>query len=115
MKKRMLSAAVILIIGFGAATTLFATKSMQAIVITQEQEEVTYAEIKTSELPETVSAALQQPAYSDYTVSKAFKGSDGTYKVLLSNEDKQNINVIFSADGELKKVEETENSNAQKS
>lgn len=108
MKKRMLSVAVVLLMGFGVANTTFASEKMQAVTITQEQEEVTYTEIKAEELPEAVGVTLKEPAYADYTISKAFVGSDESYKVLLSKDDTETIYVFFKANGELIKVEEIE-------
>jgi len=108
MKKKMLSVAVVLLMGFGVANTVFASEKLQAVTITQEQEEVTYTEIKADELPEAVGVTLKEPAYADYTISKAFLGSDESYKVLLSKENAESIYVFFKATGELIKVEEIE-------
>lgn len=104
----MLSAVVVLLMGFGMVNTVFASEKMQAVEIAQEQEEVTYAKIKTEELPEAVTVALADSAYTDFAISKAFLGTDKSYKVVLSKEGTEALCVFFKADGELIKTEEIE-------
>lgn len=106
MKKSMLSAVVVLVMGFGMTNTVFASEKMQAVEVAQEQEEVTYSKIETAELPEAVTEALAGADYADFTICKAFLGSDKSYKVVLSEEGTETLCVFFKADGELIKTEE---------
>lgn len=106
MKKRMLVSVVMLLMGVGLTTTVFANPKVQAVDVVLNQEEVTYSEIKAEELPETVAATLKN-TYADYTISKALLGSDGSYKVKLSQGEKH-IAVFFNANGEFVKVETVE-------
>jgi len=108
MKKTMLSAALVLVMGFGMANTALASEKAQAMEIAQQQAEVSYAEISSDELPEAITVALTDTAYADYTISKAFLGSDESYKVVLSKDDTEAIAIFFKADGEVIKTEEIE-------
>ncbi|WP_147372161.1 hypothetical protein [Mariniphaga sediminis] len=101
MKKRMVMSIGLLLMGLGITTTVIAAAPEQPMVVMQE--EVTFKEIQKEELPETVTAAIQD-AYADYTLSKAYVGSDSSYKVELTQGD-ENIAVFFNANGEFLKVE----------
>jgi len=106
MKKKMLSAALVLFMGLGMANTALASEKTMCHAIAQAQDEVSYTEITAEELPEVISEALQDSSYADYSISKAFVGSDASYKVLLSKEGAATIEVIFNAEGEIVKSEE---------
>jgi len=106
MKKRMLVSVMTLLMGVGVTTSLLANENVQAVPVVLDQEEVTYSEIKAEELPETVTATLND-SYADYTISKALLGSDGSYKVKLS-QGEEHIAVFFNASGEFLKVETIE-------
>jgi len=106
MKKRMLVSVMMLLMGVGLTTTVFANEKVQAADVVLYQEEVTYSEIKAEELPETVTATLKE-TYADYAISKALLGSDGSYKVKLSMGE-EHIAVFFNANGEFVKVENVE-------
>lgn len=101
MKKRMLVSVAAVLMGLGVTTSVLATVADKPATVMQE--EVTYKEIKAGELPETVRSAIHE-SYADYTLSKAYVGSDGSYKLKLSKGD-ENIAVFFNASGEFVKVE----------
>jgi hypothetical protein len=83
--------------------------SNAAAVSTSEQgsaivlQDVSYQEIPVSELPEAVVDAVAK-AYDGYTVTKAFKGSDGSHKVEASNGD-STVTLYYTETGELIKSE----------
>src|SRR5690554_1165088 len=106
MKKKMLVSVMTVLMGVGITTALFANESVQAAPVVLAQEEVTYSEIDAAELLETITATLRD-SYADYTISKALLGSDGSYKVKLS-QGEEHIAVFFNANGEFLKVENVE-------
>ncbi len=62
-----------------------------------------FEEIQVSELPAEVSEAVTKE-YADYTIEKAYRGNDGSYKVSVSKEDEK-FEVIVNDEGSLSKVE----------
>ena len=71
--------------------------------IVAQQQEVNYEEIETTALPEAISTALSKD-YSGYTIDKAYKGSDGSFKVSVSSGEMK-YDLFYSEAGELTKVE----------
>jgi hypothetical protein len=107
MKKGMIiTAAAILVMGFGMSEVVIAENTTKAVIIAQD--DVKYDEVSTDELPEEVSTSIQE-GYGDYTVSKAFKGDDGTFKAKLEKDDEK-ISVFFNEAGEFLKIEQAEGS-----
>lgn len=100
----MIITAAVAIMGISVPTvSVLAANSVKAQTVLQ-QEEVTYAKVNVEDLPETVSKSITE-GYADYTVSKAFKGSDGSYKVKLEKGDEK-ISVFFNEQGEFLKIEQ---------
>lgn len=88
---------------------LFNLQSTMAIdlvpdTVVRADEDVKYKEIKTTELPATINESVQK-SYAEYTIAKAYLGSDGTYKVKLKKDDDNKI-AYYSADGEFQKAQE---------
>ncbi|RKD87870.1 hypothetical protein [Mangrovibacterium diazotrophicum] len=82
----------------GAKTNDKAITSVE--VMTQD---VTYQEIETTALPEAINTALSSK-YSGYSLDKAWKGDDGSYKVAISSGDMK-YDLFYTEAGELVKVE----------
>lgn len=74
--------------------------SLKSVVM---QQEVTWEEIETSTLPEAVSKAIATD-YSSFTIEKAYKGSDGTYKVSVKSSEAK-YDLFYSEAGVLVKTE----------
>ncbi|MGQ1910256.1 hypothetical protein ACT3CE_10750 [Marinifilum sp. RC60d5] len=102
MKKGLIVFAVVALFGISIPATVCAEKVNSDF--SSVQEEVSYEEVKTDALPEEVSAAIEK-LYAGYELSKAYLGSDGSYKVLLSGKEK-NLLVFFTATGKFLKYEE---------
>lgn len=99
----------IMILTIAVLFGLFNLQSSMAINLVPDttvvaDEDVKYEEIKTTELPATINESVQK-SYAEYTISKAYLGSDGTYKVKLTKDDENKI-AYYSADGELQKAQE---------
>lgn len=105
MKKGMMITAVMMFLGVGITTAVFAERASEPVSVIQS-DEVTYNEIQKEDLPEAVTAALNE-TYAGYSIEKAFSGSDGTYKVKLLKGDEK-IAVFYNADGEFIKVKTME-------
>jgi hypothetical protein len=65
--------------------------------------DVKYQEIKTSELPEAVTKTLADK-YAGYKTEKAFKGDDGTFKVVVSKDEMKQV-LFLNEKGEVTKVD----------
>lgn len=104
MKKGMMISIVLMSLGMGMSTTVFANNASEQMVILQE--EVTYDEIQKEEVPEVVMSAAKE-SFDGYELAKALLGSDGNYKLKLTKEEEK-IAAFFNADGELLKVETLE-------
>ena len=103
MKRGMIITAAVAIMGISAPTaSVLAGNSVKAEIVAQQ--EVTYEKMNVEDLPETVSKSITE-GYADYTVSKVFKGSDGSYKVNLEKGDEK-ISVFFNEQGEFLKIEQ---------
>ena len=100
MKKGLVVSAAVILIGLSMPKGIFAENPEQVLVI---QEQVEYEEISMEELPEGISQTLQQK-YAEFAVSKAFVGSDSTYKVIITKGDDTSA-VFFNADGKFLKTE----------
>jgi hypothetical protein len=73
-------------------------------------------EIKEQEIPEGVFNSVKH-SYPDHKVATAYRGSDGSFKILLSNKDEK-IAAFYNAAGDFLKLEEEkdeheENTNEQ--
>ena len=100
MKKGMIITAVVVILGMSMPEGLFAANANQTVLVAQD--EVTWVEVKVEDLPEPVSKSIKE-GYVDYSVSKAYQGSDGSYKVDMTKEEEA-ISVFFNAEGQLLKI-----------
>ena len=67
------------------------------------QSEVTYAEVEVAEVPEAVTKAVASK-YEGYTIDKAAKGTDNSYKLEIKKEDGK-LTVYFTEAGEYIKEE----------
>jgi hypothetical protein len=101
MKRGMMISIVLMFLGMGISTTVFAENASEPMVILQE--EVTYDEIQKDEVPEAVLSAVKK-SFDGYELGKAFLGSDGNYKLKLTKGEEK-IAAFFNANGELLKVE----------
>ena len=107
MKRGMIVSAAVLLFGLTSIATFAVSianhKNNNTAFIAQD--DVKYNEIKVEELPDAVSKAIKN-GYTDYTVSKAYLGSDNTYKVSLTKNN-ETINVFFNADGQFLKIDQS--------
>lgn len=67
------------------------------------QSEVTYTEVEAAEVPEAVTKAVASK-YEGYTIDKAAKGTDNSYKLEIKKEDGK-LTVYFTEAGEYIKEE----------
>jgi len=67
------------------------------------QQDVTYQQVAVDELPEAVAKAFAK-GYEGYTISKAYKGSDGSYKLEAVGAE-VTVELYYSETGELIKSE----------
>lgn len=104
MKKGMIITAAVVVMGMSMPAGLMAANAQQMAAVAQE--EVTYEEMEVENLPEAVTKAISD-GYADYTLAKAYQGSDGSYKVKLTKDDEK-IAVFFNASGEFLKIETVE-------
>lgn len=103
MKKLMILSIAIAAIGLATPQISRAAFTNAKIVSTQDKQ-VKYHEIKSEELPAAVTTALSKD-YSGFKVNHAFKGDDGSFKVLVSNES-THYALYYGADGNLIKAEQ---------
>lgn len=103
MKRSLIIAAVIVMGMVGMYQNVKADNSMNTKATVLTIDNVKFTEIKVDELPTAVSKSLSE-GYSDYTIVKAYKGSDDSYKVDLK-KDQETISVYFNADGKFLKIE----------
>lgn len=68
--------------------------------------EITYSKIEVKEVPQLIKTAVAGK-YAAYTPDEAYKGSDGTFKLVLKREEKK-LTVYYSESGEFKKEEAVE-------
>ena len=108
MKRGLIVSAAVLLFGMTSIATFAVSASNHKNNNTAfvAQDDVKYNEIKVEELPEAVSKAIKN-GYTDYTVSKAYMGSNNTYKVSLT-KNKETINVLFNADGDFLKIDQSD-------
>lgn len=103
MKKGLMILTIAVLFGlFNLQSTMAINLVSYTIVLADE--DVKYKEIKTTELPATINESVQK-SYADYTIAKAYLGSDGTYKVKLTKDGDKKI-AYYSADGEFQKAQE---------
>ena len=101
MKKLIMSMAIVAIAGLSLPQM-----SMASVVngIVESSQEVKFEEIQQSDLPQAVSDVFAT-YYTGYTFKKAYKGNDGSYKIVAENGGKDYA-LIFDQAGELIKKEE---------
>ncbi len=102
MKKVMILSAVSLMLSLATPQLAEAMSVKNENSIMQVQE-VKYQEITVADIPEAVSATLTKD-YANYTVDKAFRGDDGTFKVAVSKDDVKEV-LFFNDKGLLLKAE----------
>lgn len=103
MKKGMIiTAAFTLALGISMPAGIYAANPTSNHAINVVQDEKNYDKIEISELPETVSSAIEND-YAGYTVSEAYEGTDGSYKVKLDYNGEETV-VFYSEDGTFQKV-----------
>ncbi len=103
MKQKFLSVAAVVAIVCG---TMGAVNQAQAEQVQQEMtmsQEVTYESIEVGDLPEPVSKAVAE-GFTGYLIDEVYKGSDNSYKVIVSSGDVK-ATLFYTAEGELTKVE----------
>jgi len=104
MKKTILFSVAAVTLGLMAPQFAGAKTNAQTnTTIEVMAQEVKYQEIETTELPEPVSKALSSD-YSGYSIDKAWKGDDGSFKVAISSGDMK-YDLFYTEAGELVKVE----------
>jgi hypothetical protein len=99
MKKIMLLSVVAVFLGISIPHAISANLTKDVQTMTMEGE---YTEINVSELPGSITSAISEK-YPGYTVEKAFKGKDGTFKVAVSNAEGK-LNLIYNEKGEFVKI-----------
>ena len=109
-KKRMLVTLLSMFLGF-ALMSVFAVPQFVQEQLTQKQyvmqEEVNYDEqINKEDLPEMITANIKD-AFSDFEITEVYKGSDGSYKVKIENDEKQ-LAVFYNSDALFMHVENLE-------
>lgn len=92
--------AAVIVLGLSLPSGVLAENASETATVAQQ--EVQYEKMNVEDLPETVSNAISE-GYADYTLSEAYMGTDGSYKVKLSKED-ETIKVFFNAAGEFLKI-----------
>lgn len=105
MKKVAIIAAVALAVGLTAPQVASAIEIENQPMVEVASQEVAYELIDKGELPDGVKQAIASD-YSVFTIEEAYKGDDGSYKVVVKNEDSQ-FKLFYSAAGELSKVEKS--------
>ena len=103
MKKLMILSIAIAAIGLATPKISHATLTENRVAVTQGKE-VKYMQIKTEELPAAVATALSKD-YSGFSIDHAFKGDDGSFKVLVSNGSAKYV-LFYGTDGTLLKAEQ---------
>jgi hypothetical protein len=73
----------------------------------QEQKQVAINyddEIRKNEIPETIASSVEN-SFTDHTIKKAYRGSDGSYKLVLEKGDEK-LAAFYDARGEFSRLEE---------
>ena len=102
MKKGMIMTAAVIVLGISLLSGVMAENTNQNVVVAQQ--EVQYEKMNVEDLPEAVTQAISE-GYADYTLSEAYMGTDGSYKVKLTKGDEK-VKVFFNASGEFLKIEQ---------
>ncbi|WP_159519036.1 hypothetical protein [Sunxiuqinia indica] len=101
MKKVMIITAAVAIMGISVpAASVLAGNAVKAKIVAQQ--DVKYEKIDKEDLPEAVSKSISE-GYADYTISEAFKGTDGSFKVKLENGSEK-LAIFFNEQGEFLKI-----------
>jgi len=102
MKSVIVVFVIALFVGISSPQESFATKLNSNCDVSQK-DEVEYKIIDNKELPEKTTSTLAK-SFVGYSISKAYKGTDNSFKVALS-KDTDAILLYFDADGEFLKKE----------
>ena len=103
MKRLVILAIAVAVFGLATPQMSRASQPFDKTVVMQNKE-VKYTEIKSEDLPEAVTNSIAKD-YSGYAVDEAYKGDDGSYKVLVSNKTTK-YTLFYGKDGNLIKVEQ---------
>jgi hypothetical protein len=109
MRKGIIMTAAVIVLGISMPSGVMADNANQTMQIAQE--EVQYEQINVEDLPETVTQAISE-GYADYTLSEAYMGTDGSYKVKLT-KDEEKVKVFFNASGEFLKIEQADDAKVE--
>ncbi len=104
MKKKVMILSVILVASFLAMAPASFAVQVKSQLVTSQDKEVKFQEIKAEEVPDAVKDALKKD-YDGYTIDKAYKGDDGSYKLNVSLGDVQYV-LLYDETGKLLKVEQ---------
>ena len=99
----MILTAAVVAISFATPQVSNAMKAQNQMAVVDDKDDK-YKEIKVEELPEAVSKSITT-AYTGYTIDKAFRGEDNSYKVKVAMGDLK-YHLFYDAQGELIKVED---------
>lgn len=102
MKNFIFVSVAFAVLSFSLPQTVSANKAQHKYAVTQEKE-VKYQEIPVAEIPEAVTQTLAKD-YAGYSTEKAFKGDDGTFKIVVKKDEMKEV-LIFNDKGEVTKVE----------
>lgn len=103
MKKLVILSIAIAAISLATPGISQATLTGNRVAFSQDKE-VKYTEIKAEQLPAAVATAVAKD-YSGFSIDQAFKGNDGSFKVLVSNGSTKHV-LFYGADGNLLKTEQ---------
>ena len=104
MKKVMILSAAALMLSLAMPQFAEATNVQNSSTLIQVQQ-VKYQDVTVADIPEAVSTTIKKD-YAGYTIDKAFKGSDGTYKVAVTKVDVKEV-LFFDAQGGFIKAEKS--------
>jgi hypothetical protein len=103
MKKRMILTAITVFLLYSIPQHTTANQLNDFPGVYQE---VQYKEINADDLPSAISDAIAE-GYTDYTIDKTYKGSDATYKIVVSKSEEKLI-LFYNEKGELLKSKSPE-------
>ncbi len=102
MKKVMILSAVALTVCMAMPQLSQATNVPNDLALIQNKD-VKYTEITADQIPEAVSKTFAKD-YVGFKTDNAYKGDDGTYKLVVSKLENK-MDLLFSEDGKLIKSE----------
>ncbi|MFA5326732.1 MAG: hypothetical protein WC384_02975 [Prolixibacteraceae bacterium] len=101
MKSIITISATIAVLSLSNPKIVQANKILVRYNIIQDNE-AEYREITIAEIPEVVTKTLEKE-YSGYVTQKAFRGNDGTFKIVVSKGKTKEI-LVLNKKGEVIKV-----------